>query len=140
MKFSSAVAVIALTFLFVRSAAAQTDACAYLEHQVAAVVAGPLFLASYPTGCTPGPLQGRAFIYDNAVATIALVGCGKVDMARRIGDAILIALDNDRAWHDGRLRNAYLAGPIDKQVPIKLGGWWDDQQQRWLGRSVSGRQ
>jgi hypothetical protein len=34
-----------------------------------------MFLASYP-GVTSGPLQGAAFLYDNAVAAIALVACG----------------------------------------------------------------
>jgi hypothetical protein len=130
MKFFSAAAV-ALSFLFAQLAAAQTSACAYLERQVAAVASGPTFVASYPS-VTEGPLHASAFLYDNAVATIALIGCGKVELARRIGDALLIALDNDRAWHDGRLRNAYLAGAIDRHLPIKLGGWWDQQQQRWL--------
>ena len=53
---------------------------------------------------------------------IALVGCGERERARHIGDAILAALDHDRAWHDGRLRNAYAAGSV-RQFPVKLGGW-----------------
>jgi hypothetical protein len=65
------------------------------------------------------------------VAAIALVGCGEPLRARRIGDAILVALDDDRAWHDGRLRNAYPAGPVDDR-PVRLGGWWDAGQGRWL--------
>ncbi|MBR1165922.1 hypothetical protein JQ571_02980 [Bradyrhizobium liaoningense] len=65
-----------------------------------------MFLPSYPT-VNSGPLHGAACLYDNAVAAIALVGCGEQDKARRIGAAILWAIDNDRSWHDGRLRNAY---------------------------------
>ena len=43
---------------------------------------------------------------------MALVGCGERDKARRIGAAIFWAIDNDRTWHDGRLRNAYAAGVV----------------------------
>ncbi len=111
------------------AAQAQSDACAYLAGLVP-VDGGPLFLPSYPTAAE-GPLHSVAFLYDDAVATIALVGCGEAGRARRIGDAILAALDHDRAWHDGRLRNAYAAGSVT-QFPVKLGGWWSKAQNRWL--------
>ena len=78
-----------------------------------------------------GPLQGVAFLYDNAVASIALVACGKPQKAKRIGDAMLIALDHDRYWHDGRLRNGYSAGPVPSG-PVKLAGWWDNKQNQWV--------
>jgi hypothetical protein len=107
----------------------QQTACAYLTSLVPAE-AGPLFLPSYPTA-EDGPLRGVAFLYDDAVAAIALVGCGEAGRARHIGDAILAVLDHDRAWHDGRLRNAYAAGSV-RQFPVKLGGWWDKTQNRWL--------
>jgi hypothetical protein len=119
----------ALFLLFAGAAQAQsTDACAYLSGLIP-VEGGPLFLPSYPTA-EDGPLRGVAFLYDDAVAAIAFTGCGEAGKARRIGDAILAALDHDRAWHDGRLRNAYAAGPVD--TPVKLGGWWDQAQGRWL--------
>jgi len=116
--------------------AASRDACTLLAEQFKTLAAGPAFLPSFPS-VAQGPLHNSAFLYDNAAATIALIGCGQPVLARRIGDALLIALDNDRYWHDGRLRNSYLAGTfdkniIDKQQPVKLGGWWDEQQQRWL--------
>jgi hypothetical protein len=104
------------------------DACSYLAGLIP-IEGGPLFLPSYPAA-GDGPLRSAAFLYDNAVAAIALVGCGEVPKARRIGDAIVAALDGDRAWHDGRLRNAYAAGPVD-QSPVKLSGWWDPVQQHW---------
>ncbi|MTJ83052.1 MAG: hypothetical protein F8N37_18870 [Telmatospirillum sp.] len=91
---------------------------------------GPVFVASFPTA-PAGPLHGSAFLYDNAVAAIALSGCGDIAKARRIGDAIRYALDHDRFWHDGRLRNAYAAGtpgPGD----VKLPGWWDADRNQWL--------
>ena len=105
------------------------DACAGLVRMIDAAPAGPVFLASYPTA-EPGPLHNAAFLYDNAAAAIALVGCGEKPKAERIGQAILLALDNDRFWKDGRLRNAYAAGAAEK--PAKLPGWWDKTQNRWL--------
>jgi hypothetical protein len=104
-------------------------ACAYLAGLVPES-GGPLFVPSYPAA-GPGPLRGVAFLYDNATAAIALVGCGQPRRAARIGDAILAALDHDRFWHDGRLRNAYAAGSIT-EFPVRLGGWWDAAQNRWL--------
>jgi hypothetical protein len=112
------------------SAAELPTACAYLSSSMDAQSPEPLFLASYPT-VKSGPLQGAAFLYDNAVATIALAACGEIKKAARIGDAILAALDRDRYWHDGRLRNGYLAGPIGPG-PVKLAGWWDANQNMWV--------
>lgn len=106
------------------------DACAYLVKQVDSAPPGPLFLTSYPTA-EPGPLANAAFLYDNAVAILALVGCGERDRAERIGQAILWAQVNDRFWKDGRLRNAYAAGEVAAR-PVKLSGWWDKAQNRWL--------
>jgi hypothetical protein len=113
----------------ISAAQPQQTACAYLTSLVPAD-SGPLFLPSYPTAAE-GPLRGVAYLYDDAVAAVALVGCGERERARHIGDAILAALDHDRAWHDGRLRNAYAAGSV-RQFPVKLGGWWDKTQNRWL--------
>jgi hypothetical protein len=111
-------------------AAAPPTACGHLAGLVEAAPPGPVFLASYPT-VAEGPLHAAAFLYDNAAAAIALVGCGQVEKARRIGDAILLALNNDRFWHDGRLRNGYAAGAVGTG-PIKLSGWWDKTEQKWF--------
>ncbi len=102
------------------NAAPHPSPCAILAAQLGPS-AGPVFLASYP-GTTIRELKDAAFLYDNAAATIALIGCNDVARARRIGDAILFAQDHDRFWQDGRLRNAYLAGP--PATPVKLAGWW----------------
>lgn len=113
------------------STAPKTSACGYLAGLIdKAPPSGPLFLPSYPT-VESGPLHGAAYLYDNAVAAIALVGCGEQDKAYRIGSAILWAIDNDRTWHDGRLRNAYAAGVV-ANGPVKLPGWWDNTQNKWL--------
>lgn len=126
----------AVTMFMTTMAAAQAvatpkvSACAYLAGLIDKAPPGPLFLASYPT-VESGPLHGAAYLYDNAVAAIALVGCGERDKARRIGAAILFAIDNDRTWHDGRLRNAYAAGVVSNGS-ARLPGWWDDTQNKWL--------
>lgn len=111
-------------------AAELPTACGYLSSYAQAQSSGPVFLASFPT-VKSGPLQGAAFLYDNAVAAIALVACDKSKDAAQIGDAFLAALDRDRYWHDGRLRNGYLAGPIGPGA-VKLAGWWDAKQNMWV--------
>jgi len=111
-------------------AAEPPTACAYLSSYTEAQSSGPVFLASFPT-VKSGPLQGAAFLYDNAVAAVALVACDKPKDAAQIGDALLAALDRDRYWHDGRLRNGYLAGPIGPGT-VKLAGWWDAKQNMWV--------
>lgn len=110
-------------------AAERGGACATLGALVDTAPAGPVFLASYP-GTGIRELKDAAFLYDNAAAAIALVGCGEPAKARRIGDAILFAADHDRFWHDGRLRNAYAAGAV--AAPVKLAGWWDAPQNKWV--------
>jgi hypothetical protein len=123
-------ALLAVLALPLVAAAEDRSACADLARSVEAQPGSALFLASYPTVAT-GPLHNAAFLYDNAVATIALVACGHVAQARRIGDAILLALEHDRFWHDGRLRNAYASGEVGSE-PLKLAGWWDDVAGRWF--------
>jgi hypothetical protein len=112
------------------SAAEAPAACAHLSALMEAQPQEPVFLASYPS-VQSGPLQGAAFLYDNAVAAIALVACDRTSHAAQIGDAILAALARDRYWHDGRLRNGYLAGPAGSG-PVKLAGWWDAKQNIWV--------
>jgi hypothetical protein len=112
------------------AAAEPDEACRYLAREMDARPGGAMFLPSYPT-VRDGPLKDAAYLYDNAVAATALVGCGKTQQARRIGDAILFALDHDRFWKDGRLRNAYL-GERTTVPPVKLPGWWEPKQNSWV--------
>jgi hypothetical protein len=79
----------------------------------------------------PPPLRSSAFVYDNAVAAIALVACGEAKDAARIGDALLLATANDRTFRDGRLRNAYRAGPVAKGEKALLPGWWEERPGFW---------
>ncbi|KVT59114.1 hypothetical protein [Burkholderia ubonensis] len=110
--------------------------CKTLAGRVAAVPgAGPVFLDSYeaaPGGPPLAPaLTHAAFVYDNALAGIALVACRRTDDARRIADAFLQASAQDRHFHDMRLRNAYRAGALPAG-PAPLPGWWDEPSKRWF--------
>jgi len=61
-------------------------------------------------------LEDTAFIYDNALTTIALLTTGDVARARAIGDALLYAQEHDAEFEDFRLRQAYRAnGFVDPQ-------------------------
>ncbi|MFD2232547.1 hypothetical protein [Phaeospirillum tilakii] len=104
---------------------AWADSCATLAARVAAVPgAGPVLLASFDDVADRPALATAAFTYDNAVAAIALVACGRESEARRIGAALTLA-----ARH-GRLRNAYRGGAQPDPPPPN--GWWDAAQGRWV--------
>jgi hypothetical protein len=110
--------------------------CVPLANAVSAQLVGAKagFVRSYDPGANesalPAVLASTAFVYDNALAVIALVACGNVNSAMVIGNALSEAIRSDRAFMDGRLRNAYRAGPLD-QGPPALPGWWDDKQKIW---------
>ena len=86
--------------------------CAALKSRIDAVPAGPGFLRSYDSadGGEPDspPLRTAAFVYDNSLAVIALIACGDVPRASRIGEALRLAAEND-----SRLRSAYRAGAAE---------------------------
>ncbi len=108
--------------------------CAALGQAVRALGSGPVLLASYPplNGQPPAilALRGVAFTYDNALASIALFGCGNSGAGRQIADALAYATDHDPDYHDGRVRNAYAAGPIKPGV-ITLPGYWSAERGAW---------
>ncbi|MCC7427917.1 MAG: hypothetical protein IT557_13500 [Alphaproteobacteria bacterium] len=91
---------------------------------------------------TLSPLVGRqfdrvqaqaAFVYDNALAGMALLHAGESEGARRIGMALLLCQEQDRHYTDGRLRNAYRTGPVYADAPASaaLPGWWDEASRSW---------
>lgn len=100
-------------------------ACSAIQRRVDAVPGdAPLLLRSYDGADLPA-LRTAAFTYDNALAVIALLGCGQRAQALRIGTALERA-----ALLDTRLRNTYRAGAVtDKVLP---NGWWDAAQNRWV--------
>ncbi|MGY4492639.1 hypothetical protein [Pseudomonas sp. TE3610] len=108
--------------------------CAAMGQAVQALGEGPVLLASYPPlNGQPPPvlaLRGVAFTYDNALASIALFGCGNASAGRQIADALAYATDHDPDYSDGRVRNAYAAGPI-KHGAITLPGYWSTERGAW---------
>ena len=110
--------------------------CAPLADAVASQAAGAkaVFVRSYEHGedesRLPAGLASSAFVYDNALAVIALVACGNVTSATTIGNALSLAARHDRTFTDGRVRNAYRAGPVGEGAPA-LPGWWDNKQNIW---------
>ncbi len=101
----------------------------------AAALGGPGLLQSYDVsgnGTFDRTQAGCAYVYDNAVAGLAMLATGNAEGARRIADALTHAQGRDRFFPDGRLRNAYRAGPIPSEGNYPLAGWWDDTQKRWL--------
>src|SRR5882724_2927910 len=85
--------------------------CAPLAGAVASQAAGSqaAFVRSYEHGNDesrlPASLASTAFVYDNALAVIALLACGDATNATIIGNALSLAARNDRTFKDSRLRN-----------------------------------
>ncbi|WP_439368461.1 hypothetical protein [Bradyrhizobium sp. DASA03120] len=110
--------------------------CAALAKAVTsqAAGAGAVFVRSYEPGedesGLPAGLATSAFVYDNALAAIALVACGDVSRANLVGNALTRAVRRDRTFTDGRVRNAYRAGPLGEGAPA-LPGWWDEDKKIW---------
>ena len=103
------------------------------RHLVEPTLAGPVARAyryldvvqdAYLKGAEPRLLQSynnesglmtAAFVYDNALAMLAYLAnptVANVRRARLIGDAFLWIQANDEAFSDGRVRQAYAAGPM----------------------------
>lgn len=84
-----------------------------------------------------GP-SDHAYIYDNAMALIALSEAGAVWHVQKLADVLVFAQDHDRLFKDGRFRNAYTSGDprsdsgrsiTGGKVTIRLPGFW--QSGRW---------
>ncbi len=80
---------------------------------------GPRFVQSYYDS---SGLEDIGFVYDNALAAIALLAGGDVARARAIGDAFIYAQNNDAEFSDGRLRQAYFVKPqLDGTIKAPFG-------------------
>jgi hypothetical protein len=70
-----------------------------------------------------------AFVYDLALAAMALFVRGFKTEGKAICDGLVWAIANDRYYTDGRCRNSYMAGPAHA-IPghnsnkARLPGWW----------------
>jgi hypothetical protein len=102
---------------------------------MAVLPAGPVLLNSFVVDDGPERADfdltqaNAAYVYDNALAGLAMLAAGDRDNAARIGAALEMAQAHDRFWKDGRLRNAYQAGAM--AAPAKLPGWWDKGAKAW---------
>lgn len=67
---------------------------------------GPRLAQSYQDGSGLGDI---AFVYDNALTTIALLAGDDVKHARALGDGLIYAATHDEKFDDHRLRQAYHA-------------------------------
>jgi len=107
--------------------------------------ADPRFLVSYQTEKSTNAFdkveRNAGFVYDNAVAMIALIAAGDLDRARTIADAMIYAQAKDRFFKDGRLRNAYQGGdyklppgwlPNNKPNTVRMPGWYDAGRSTWF--------
>jgi hypothetical protein len=105
----------------------------------------PRFLVSYETTKSDNAFdsvqRNAAYVYDNAVALIALSAAGDLERARTIADSILYAQNNDRFFSDGRLRNAYQGGdimlppgwlPNNKANTVRMPSWCDAARITWF--------
>lgn len=82
-------------------------------------------------------LSNTSYVYDNALALLSfLARKNEEDLIRAkiLADSFVFALENDRTYSDGRLRNAYMSGDLFDPVPgtAKLPGWWDINTQAWF--------
>ncbi len=110
-----------------------TDWAGVLSRRARAL-GGPGLLHSYDVageGDFDRTQANCAYVYDNAVAGLALLAAGDRPTAERIGDALAHAQSHDRFWQDGRLRNGYRAGPAGHGA-YALPGWWDAAGARWV--------
>ncbi len=114
------------------AAALARTACHAIASRVDAMPgSAPVLLRSYddPRGQgapTQPALRSAAFTYDNALAVMALLACGRQPQAERIGEALRLA-----AMNDTRLRDTYRAGVIAGDRPLP-NGWWEGKPRRWV--------
>jgi len=99
----------------------------------------PRFLNSYVMTAAVEPdqyLHNACFVYDQALALLAYLFRGTQDDLTRAGlvaDALVFAMDNDRFYTDGRLRNAYMSGDLVDPITGKarIPGWMDPVSNTW---------
>ncbi|KAA0238485.1 MAG: hypothetical protein EDM74_06700 [Armatimonadetes bacterium] len=105
----------------------------------------PRFLLSYETLASENSfdqvMRNTAFVYDNAVALMAFLASGETNRAKLLADAFVAAVNHDRFFTDGRIRNAYKAGdlvlpagwtPNDRAGAISTSGWYDAEAEQWF--------
>ena len=93
---------------------------------------GPSLLRSYDTDNIF--IMNAAYTYDNALAAMAFLSDKKPEAAARILDGFVYAVNHDRFKPD-RIRNAYMAGPVEPangwENGVNIPGWWDQEAGSW---------
>ena len=140
---------IALGFGFVTNDAmnGNSNVVFYLDEirftgQISSALEAPVLLRSYDTDNIY--IRNVAFTYDNALAAMAFLSEGRSDEARQILDALVYAVENDRAillsgkepeGSARRIRNGYAAGDISSwpgwESGARLPGWYDNDDRQW---------
>jgi hypothetical protein len=105
----------------------------------------PRFLVSYETIPSSEDfdvvMRNVAFTYDNALALLAFLAAGETARARLLADAFMEAMEHDRFYDDGRIRNAYQGGdmtlpagwtPNGREGTIRMPGWYDPSERMWF--------
>ncbi|MGD9211289.1 MAG: hypothetical protein PVI90_10960 [Desulfobacteraceae bacterium] len=120
---------------------AQMDDCADVKlksaQQQKTNIKAPRFILSYAANdCNVGGFKNIAHIYDQSLALLAYLACGRSEDLMRaavLADALVIAQNNDRTFKDGRLRNAYACGNvIDSQSgTTRMPGRWNIDTQKF---------
>jgi hypothetical protein len=100
------------------------------------------FLTSYepaiPATAADRQLRQVAYTYDNALALSAFVAEGDWTRAKLLADAFVYAHQHDRAYTDGRLRNAYTSGDLvlppgwSPSGSARIPGYWDAAHGSWM--------
>jgi hypothetical protein len=104
----------------------------------------PRLLVSYETIKSTNTfdtvLRNAAYVYDNAVALIALIADGDLPHAKTIADAMVYGQNHDRFFSDGRVRNSYQGGdialppgwiPNNLLYTVRMPGWYDPEHTTW---------
>ncbi len=120
-------------------AAAPPSPGAAIATALDSIPAGPALLPSYPDSAANRHFpaffpanDGVAYVYDNALAGLALLAAGDAPRAARIADALALAQAHDPDRAAPRLRNAYRAGPMRLlHGAVPLPGWWDAAGGHW---------
>ena len=68
-------------------------------------------------------LTDTAFVYDNALAIIALLKAGEGATAKALGDGLLYAQQHDESNKNGQLRQAYHANTFINDNGTAHFGW-----------------
>lgn len=127
-------------FAWVASTAYNPDGCVVYLDQIAYDDAKPnglRLIRSYTTTekQQDRPIRNAAYVYDNDLALLALLSArdeSRLHRARILADSIVWAQNNDRAYNDGRWRNAYSCGPLEDRASQKarLPGWYEEEKQK----------